>query len=44
MPVEINGLLNHNISSETHPVPFEHFDPEGIVRTAKLHDAKDNYI
>lgn len=38
MPVEINGLLNHNISSETHPVPFEHFDPEGIVRMARLHD------
>jgi|APAra7269096936_1048531.scaffolds.fasta_scaffold13133_3 alkanesulfonate monooxygenase len=39
MPVEINGLLNHNISSETHPVCFETFDPEGIARMARLHDA-----
>ncbi|MGC6329244.1 LLM class flavin-dependent oxidoreductase [Rhizorhabdus sp. FW153] len=38
MPVEINGLLNHNISSETHPLPFETFDPEGIARMARLHD------
>lgn len=38
MPVEINGLLNHNISSETHPVPFTVFDPEGIAKMARLHD------
>lgn len=38
MPVEINGLLNHNISSETHPIPFTSFDRDGIVRMAKLHD------
>ncbi|MBF9149464.1 LLM class flavin-dependent oxidoreductase [Novosphingobium jiangmenense] len=39
MPVEINGLINHNISSEIAPLPFETFDPEGIVRMARLHDA-----
>ncbi|HWU01840.1 MAG TPA: LLM class flavin-dependent oxidoreductase [Novosphingobium sp.] len=39
MPVEINGLLNHNISSEIHPVPFTRFDPEGIAKMARLHDA-----
>lgn len=38
MPVEINGLLNHNVSSETHPLPFETFDPDGIARMARLHD------
>jgi alkanesulfonate monooxygenase len=38
MPVEINGLLNHNISSETHPLPFDTFEPEGIARMARLHD------
>lgn len=38
MPVEINGLLNHNISSETHPLPFATFDAEGIARMARLHD------
>lgn len=38
MPVEINGLLNHNVSSETHALPFETFDPEGIARMARLHD------
>lgn len=38
MPVEINGLLNHNVSSETHPLPFATFDPEGIGRMARLHD------
>lgn len=39
MPVEINGLLNHNVSSETHPLPFAQFDPAGIAAMAKLHDA-----
>lgn len=39
MPVEINGLINHNISSEIAPLPFETFDPEGIVRMARFHDA-----
>ncbi|MCY1672749.1 LLM class flavin-dependent oxidoreductase [Novosphingobium sp. SL115] len=39
MPVEINGLINHNISSEIAPLPFETFDPEGIARMARLHDA-----
>lgn len=39
MPVEINGLINHNISSEIAPLPFETFDPEGIVKMARLHDA-----
>lgn len=38
MPVEINGLLNHNISSETHPLPFAQFDADGIARMARLHD------
>ncbi|MDX1291915.1 MAG: LLM class flavin-dependent oxidoreductase [Hyphomonas sp.] len=38
MPVEINGLLNHNISSETHPVPYTTFDAEGIAQMAKLRD------
>ena len=38
MPIEINGLLNHNVSSETHPLPFATFDPEGIARMARLHD------
>lgn len=39
MPVEINGLINHNISSEIAPLPFATFDPEGIARMARLHDA-----
>lgn len=39
MPIEINGLINHNISSEIAPLPFETFDPEGIARMARLHDA-----
>lgn len=38
MPVEINGLLNHNVSSETHPLPFNQFDRDGIGRMARLHD------
>lgn len=38
MPVEINGLLNHNVSSETHPLPYTTFDREGIARMARLHD------
>lgn len=38
MPVEINGLLNHNVSSETHPLPFQTFDRDGIGRMARLHD------
>lgn len=38
MPVEINGLLNHSISSETHPQPYTFFDREGIARMARLHD------
>ena len=38
MPVEINGLLNHNISSETHARPFSDFDAADISRMARLHD------
>ena len=38
MPVEVNGLLNHNISSETHPLPFQTFDRDGIGSMARLHD------
>ena len=38
MPVEINGLINHNISSETQPLPFNQFDRDGIARMARLHD------
>jgi hypothetical protein len=29
MPAEINGLLNHNISSGAHPLPFQTFDHDG---------------
>jgi alkanesulfonate monooxygenase len=39
MPVEINGLLNHNLSCETAPVPFGHFDLDAIRQQAILHDA-----
>jgi alkanesulfonate monooxygenase len=38
MPIEINGLLNHNVSSETHPVPYTTFDAAGIATMARLHD------
>lgn len=38
MPVEINGLLNHSVSSETHPLPYTYFDREGIAQMARLHD------
>jgi len=38
VPAEINGLLNHNISSESHPLPFQTFDRGGISRMARLPD------
>ena len=38
MPVEINGLLNHSVSSETHPLPYTLFDRDGIAKMARLHD------
>ncbi len=38
MPVEINGLLNHSVSSETHPLPYALFDRDGIAKMARLHD------
>jgi alkanesulfonate monooxygenase len=38
VPIEINGLLNHNISSETHARPFSDFDASDISRMARLHD------
>jgi alkanesulfonate monooxygenase len=39
MPVEINGLLNHNLSCETDPVPLARFDLEAIRLQAQIHDA-----
>lgn len=39
MPVEINGLINHSVSSELAPLPLEVFDRDGIARMARLHDA-----
>ncbi|HEX7874174.1 MAG TPA: LLM class flavin-dependent oxidoreductase [Sphingobium sp.] len=38
MPVEINGLLHHNLSSETQPIPSSHYDVEAIRHLARLHD------
>ncbi len=38
MPIEINGLLNHNISSEIQARPFSDFDADEISKMAKLHD------
>ncbi|WP_044558793.1 LLM class flavin-dependent oxidoreductase [Azospirillum sp. B4] len=38
MPVEINGLLNHNLGTEIDPVPFSHYDVQGIAAQARLHD------
>lgn len=38
MPVEINGLLNHSVSSETHPLPYTLFDRDGIAKMARIHD------
>lgn len=38
MPVELNGLLHHNLSSEVRPVPSSHYDMEAIRLLARLHD------
>lgn len=38
MPVEINGLLNHNLSSELDPIPYSHFDVDAIRLQARIHD------
>ncbi len=38
MPVEINGLLNHNLSSELDPIPVSHFDLDAIRLQARIHD------
>lgn len=38
MPVEINGLLHHNLSAEIKPVPYSHFDMDAIRLQARLHD------
>ena len=38
MPVEINGLLHHNLSVETKPVPSSHYDLDAIRLQARLHD------
>lgn len=39
MPIEINGLINHNMSSELAPVPVSHYDIDAIVRLAKVQEA-----
>jgi alkanesulfonate monooxygenase len=38
MPVEINGLLNHNLSAEMSPLPVAQFDLDAIRLQAKIHD------
>lgn len=38
MPIEINGLLNHNLGTEIEPVAFGHYDVAGIAAQAQLHD------
>ena len=39
MPIEINGLINHNLSSELSPVPVSHYDIDAVVRLAKVQEA-----
>lgn len=39
MPIELNGLLNHNLGTELEPVPYTHYDIAGITAQARLHDA-----
>jgi alkanesulfonate monooxygenase len=39
MPIEINGLINHNLSSEVAPVPVSHYDIEAITKLAKVQEA-----
>ncbi len=38
MPVELNGLLHHNLSAETKPIPSSHYDMDAIRLQARLHD------
>jgi len=38
MPVEINGLLNHNLGSEISPTPVSNFDMDAIAMQARIHD------
>ncbi len=38
MPVELNGLLHHNLSAEIRPVPSSHYDMDAIRLQARLHD------
>ena len=38
MPVEINGLLHHNLASEIAPVPMAHYDVDAIALQARLYD------
>jgi alkanesulfonate monooxygenase len=38
MPVEINGLLNHNLSSELSPIPVSHFDLDAVRLQARVHE------
>lgn len=38
MPVELNGLLHHNLSSEITPIPSAVYDMDAIRLQARLHD------